>query len=168
MTDLSHRLHEETKAADVLRAQLAEIAGDDETLIRDTIEGDTSLRDLISLVAEQIVADDGLVDGLAVAVKRLADRKARIEHRISMTRVAIMAAMESAGIKSLDTPAGKLTVKATPPAALIFDEAIVPADYWKPQDPKLDKKAVLAALKEGREVPGAQLSNGGQTLQIRS
>jgi hypothetical protein len=50
---------------------------------------------------------------------------------------------------------------------LIVDEAAIPADFWKPSDPKLDKKAVGEALKAGREVAGAMMSNGGETLQVR-
>jgi Siphovirus Gp157 len=50
---------------------------------------------------------------------------------------------------------------------LILDEAILPAKFWKAQDPKLDKKAVLDALKAKEDVPGASLSNGGETISIR-
>jgi hypothetical protein len=47
----------------------------------------------------------------------------------------------------------------------------VPAGFWRRGDPKLDKKALLDALKalpKGEHIPGAELSNGGATIQIRS
>jgi hypothetical protein len=75
--------------------------------------------------------------------------------------------MQSGEIKTVETPAGTITRKSVPPSVLIVDEAAIPADYWKPSDPKLDKKAVGEALKAGREVPGAMMSNGGETLQVR-
>ena len=168
MTAFAHALHREIEAADVLRQTLREIAGDDEEAIRDTIEGETSLRELIALVAADIVTDGGLVKGLTDLIKALGERRDRLEKRIAMRRVAVQTGMESAGIKTLETPAGTLTLKATPPSALILDEAALPSRFYVSQDPKIDKKAILAALKSGVEVPGAQLSNGGTTLQMRS
>lgn len=168
MTSFDHALHREIEAADVLRQTLREIAGDDDDAIRDTIEGATSLREMIAMVAADIVTDGGLVRGLTEVIKAMGERRDRIEKRIAMRRVAVMTGMESAGIKTLETPAGTLTIKAVPPSALILDEAAVPSEFWIPQDPKIDKKAILAALKAGDGVLGAQLSNGGTTLQMRS
>lgn len=168
MADIDYMLHAATTASDVLKEQLREIAGDDLDTIRDTIEGEVDLRGLICLAAEQNVTDAGLVNGLAETINKLAARKDRIEKRIGLLRVAILAAMQSGEIKSLETPAGTITRKAVPPTALILSEAEIPSQYWKPQDPKLDKKAVGEALKAGKEVPGAMMSNGGETIQIRT
>jgi hypothetical protein len=75
--------------------------------------------------------------------------------------------MQSGEIRTLDTPAGTVTRKAVPPSVLILEEAEIPAEFFKPQDPKLDKKAVAEALKAGKPVPGAAMSNGGETIAIR-
>lgn len=166
MADVDHLLHTATRAADVLKEQLREIAGDDLDVIRDTLEGEIDLRGLICWAAEQNATDAALVAGLAETLKRLKERQDRIEKRIGMRRVAILAAMASGEIKSLDTPVGTITRKAVPPSVLILDEAAIPSDFWKPSDPKLDKKAVGEALKAGREVPGAMMSNGSETIQI--
>jgi hypothetical protein len=53
------------------------------------------------------------------------------------------------------------------PKAIILNEADIPSKFWKAQDPKLDRKAVLDALKAKEAVAGAELSNGGETIQIR-
>ena len=168
MANVDHLLHKHTRAADVLKEQIREIAGDDTDLIRDMIEGETPLRDLIAMGAEQNVIDSALVAGISEAMTTLRQRKERIEQRIELRRVALLVAMQSAEIKTIETPAGTLTRKAVPPSALILDEAAIPSGFWKASDPRLDKRAVLDALKAGNEVPGAQLSNGGETLQIRS
>lgn len=167
MSDVDHLLHEAIKAADVLKAHLREIAGDDLDVIRDTLEGEIDLRGLIALAAEQNVCDATLVGGIADAIDRLKERKDRIEKRIALRRVAILTAMQSGEIKSIETPAGTITRKPVPPSVLILDEAEIPASFWKAQDPKLDKKAVGEALKAGTEVPGAMMSNGSETIQIR-
>ena len=165
--DIDHTLHTATKAADVLKEQLREIAGDDLDVIRDTMEGEIDLRGLISLAAEQNLADAAIVTGVDDAMSRLRERKERYEKRIAMRRAAILAAMASGEIKNLETPAGTLTRKAVPPSVLIVDEAAIPSEYWKPGDPKLDKKAVNEAVKAGREVPGTMMGNGGETLSVR-
>jgi hypothetical protein len=167
MADIDYRLHTATQSADVLKEQLREIAGDDVDVIRDTLEGEIDLRGLIALAAEQNGLDAASVSGLAEFIDKLRDRKDRIEKRIGMRRAAMLAAMQSGEIKTVETPAGTITRKSVPPSVLIVDEAAIPADYWKPSDPKLDKKAVGEALKAGREVPGAMMSNGGETLQVR-
>jgi hypothetical protein len=167
MADVDYLLHTATQAADVLKEQLREIAGDDVDAIRDTIEGEIDLRGLICLAAEQNALDVAQVNGIAGLIDDLRARKDRIEKRIGMRRVAILAAMSSGEIKSLETPAGTISRKAVPPSVLILDEAAIPADYWKPSDPKLDKKAVADALKAGREVAGAIMSNGSETISIR-
>jgi hypothetical protein len=167
MTDISHRLVQETKAAEILREQIKAIAGDDEVLIADSIEGETNIHELLTRVVEQIVTDGGLVTGIDTLVKRLKERQDRIEKRIAFFRTAAASAMEVAAIKSKETPSGTVSLKAVPPSAVITDEAAIPAEYWKPVDPKLDKKAVLTALKDNIKVPGAELSNGGSTIQLR-
>lgn len=168
MADVDHLLHQATQAADVLKAQLREIAGDDEDVLRDTLEGEIDLKGLISEAAVQNVTDAAQVKGVADLIGQLLKRKDRIERRIAMRRVAILTAMQAGELRTVETPACTITRKAVPAKALILDEALVPAEYWRPSDPVLDKKAVLDALKEKREVPGACLSNGSETLQVRT
>lgn len=167
MADVDHLLHTATQAADVLKSQLREIAGDDEDTLRDTIEGEIDLAGLISMAAQQNVFDVANADGLAAFIKQLSERKARIEKRIEMRRVAILTAMQSGEIRKLETPGGTITRKAVPPSVLILEESEIPGEFWKPSDPKLDRKAVADALKSGREVPGAVMSNGSETIQVR-
>jgi hypothetical protein len=100
-------------------------------------------------------------------VKALQARKARLGNQGDMIRQAILVAMGAAEIKKLELPIATITRKPTAPKAEILNESDIPSQFWKAQDPKLDRKAVLDALKEKQEVPGAILSNGGEALQIR-
>lgn len=172
MTDatenIDHKLHMAIRAADVLKAQLQKIAGDDPDVIRDTIEGEIDLRELIAVAAERNVIEGAEIEGIDALVEKLQARKDRIKTRIELRRVAMLTAMQSGDIPKLVTPAGTISRKAVPPSALILEESQIPADYWKAQEPRLDKKAVLDALKAGTVVPGAQLSNGGETIAIRT
>lgn len=169
MADIDHLLHKHTRAAEVLKEHIREIAGDDDLdLVRDMIEGETPLRSLIEWGVEQNVSDAAIVDGLAAAITRMKERKERIEQRIELRRVALLTAMQTAEIQKMETPSGTISRKAVPPSALIIEESAIPSEYFVTPEPRLDKRAVLAALKDGKDVPGAQLSNGGETVQIRT
>lgn len=160
-------LERETDAARVLRDHLAEISGDDAELIRDMIEGETSIRELIDAAVEQIGRDRAAVMGIDAFMEQQANRKHRLERRQEAFRVAVRVAMEVAELSKHDLPIATVSRKPLGPKLVTTDEAAIPSAFWKPQPPKLDRKAVTDALKDKQQVPGAELSNGGETLQIR-
>jgi hypothetical protein len=71
-----------------------------------------------------------------------------------------------AQIKKRETPAGTISLRTVPPSVIVQEEADIPTQFWKPQPPALDKKALLDFLKNGNKVPGATLSNGSVTTSI--
>ncbi|MCP4410210.1 MAG: hypothetical protein GY807_21195 [Gammaproteobacteria bacterium] len=165
MNDASFKLNREMQAAEQIKAHLAAVTGDDNDaeLIRDMIEGETNLDTAIEIAIMQTANDNALIEGLKIVIAKMTARQSRIKKRIEMTRTIIQAAMETAQKDTFETAVCRITLKNVPDKAIFIDEALIPSDYWKPQDPTLDKKAVLAALKVKMDVPGAQLSNGGKT-----
>lgn len=157
----------EIEAARVLREQIADLAQGDEDFIRDTLEGETDLDGLVRRLIAGIGEDEAMAAGIDAYAKELDTRKDRLTKRAKLKRTLICSAMEIAGRPSMETDVGTVTLKAVAPTATITEEADIPAEFFKPQPPKLDKTALTAALREGREVPGATLSNGGSTIQIR-
>lgn len=154
-------------AVRIIREQVVALAGDDPDFIRDAIEGETSINEIIAALAEADGEDDAILEGIAAYQKKLAERKSRIESRKDVRRALIGSAMELAELKKLETPAATISLKAVPPKAIITDESQIPSDYFETPPPKLNKTAVAAALKEGRDIPGATLSNGSTTIAIR-
>lgn len=165
MSDVSQKLYRETEAAKALRANLADILGDDEQCATDMIEAETSLNEAIELAVNMLVEDKIALAGLENIISIMDARRFRIESRMKLTKTAIMAALEQAGKKKHEHPAVTLSVKPTQPSVVVTDEALIPAKFWVAGDPKLSKKAVAVALKATEEVPGATMSNGGTTLQ---
>ena len=163
----AHLLQRETEAARVLREALSAIPAIDDETVRDTIEGETSLHELIAAVMLDINEDEILCHGLAVMIKSMCDRQSRLLGRTEARRTAIQKAMETGEIKSLATPSGTLSLRSTPRGLEILDEWLIPQDYFVPQEPKLDRKKLKDDLKDGKEIPGCTLNNGGQTLSIR-
>ena len=169
MTIRPDALHREAQAVRDLIASLKDILGDDEDFAADVIEGQTDFVEVVNMVAGQVGVDEALVAGIAAHIKEMTAREARIATRIERRRHALAVAFQAAGIKgSLRCPLGTVGLAATPPKVIPTDEALIPAEFWTQPAPKLNKKALAAALKSGVTVPGAELSNGGVTISIRT
>lgn len=166
MSSQSRKLAMEIQAAAVLRSAIAELT-DDEVAIRDTIEAETSLREMIAAVMADIDEDEILITGIGTMVGRLQERRQRLEERTDARKRAIQRAMEVGEIKTLPTPSGTLSLRAVPRAVEITDEILIPPEYFVPQPPRLDKKKLKDDLKDGKTVPGAHLDNGSMCLSIR-
>lgn len=167
MSDAGHTLHKETRAAHLLRERLkAEFVGDPE-LAASMVEGETGIHEAIEGAARAVFEDTGRLEGIEAMIKTLEGRRDRIKDRIEIMRAAICVAMQEAEIPKKDLGFCTVTRKPVTQSALIIDESLIPSDYWKSQEPKLDKRAVLAALKDKIEIPGAALSNGDETIQMK-
>ena len=152
------------RAVEIKRA-LAEY--DDPALILDMIEGETDLAEACCVVLEETMEDDTLLAGLEDKISELEARKSRVERSIDTRRNIILMAMEKAGLQTIKGPLATLTVREVPRKTIVTDEALIPAKFWKPSDPRLDRAALGDALKGGEQVPGAELSNTGVSLSVR-
>ena len=168
MSDVSRRLIVEGDAAKALLANIRDVIGDDEDMVLTAVEGETSLIETIKQAVDRMAERDSHSETLNIQIKTLSERKSRFENQHDRVKAAVCVAMQHAELRKLELPTATLSIKAVPPKAEIIDEALVPSKFWKPQDPKLDKKALLDALKAKEDVPGAMLSNGGETLAIKS
>ncbi len=191
----TYALNKQMEAAKVLRDQLAALSVDDPEFLRDTIEGETSLHEMIALEVAAIAEDETLAKAIADRKSDLDARQKRIEKRADLRRALIASAMEIGEVRKLETADGTVSLRPVPPKVIVSEEADIPAKFWKTGDPKLDRKALAAALKaraaaiaeaqaiddaedraaaiaraiaDNPEIPGADLSNGSVTISIRS
>jgi Siphovirus Gp157 len=148
-----------------LRATFTEI--DDKTL-QDTLEGLSSLPEVLAVVVRSYLDDLSLTAALGMRVANMQERLARFEARAEKKRALVTQVMERAQLKKLQEPDFTVSLRAVPPGLVVSDDAQIPADYWKPQPPKLDKRGLLATLSAGENVPGAMLDNGGTTISVRT
>lgn len=163
----TRELEREAEAARSLLANIRDVMALDDGEAMTVVEGETNLIEAIGKAVDRIgelKAHEAAIAELAVS---LSTRKARFEQQGDLLRAAVQSAMAAAGMKKLELPQATLTCKAIAPKAIILNEADIPSKFWKAQDPKLDRKAVLDALKAKEAVAGAELSNGGETIQIR-
>ena len=165
MTDpTANKLRREADAARSLMQELAE--HDDETR-HDMAEGETSFFEAIDAALTEMDQCAEIVAGCKAQIEMYQARKSKFEGRADKLRGLIEQAMVIADIPSIRRPMATLTVKATKPAAIVSDEAAIPARFWKPQPPKLDKTAINQAVKDGETIEGVSMTNGGTSLQIR-
>ena len=76
--------------------------------------------------------------------------------------------MTEVGLTKLEQPDLTASARTGSPALVVIAEDRIPEAYWLPQPPKLDRHAVLAELKRGIEIPGAQMSNLKPVLSVRT
>ena len=171
MRDAAHDLQREVEAARVLLANYQDLLGDDAMAQADAVEGETNLHEALRAALVRVAEIDALCEGLVAMATRIDTRCHRLKEQGKTIRVAMCAAMEIAGLKRFETDIATLTRKPTAKSVVIVEEAEIPAQFWKAQEPKLDKAELLRALKEadesGERIPGAVLSNGGETVQIK-
>lgn len=152
-------------AAELIRA-LGEDA-EDEALIHDTVEGETDFFEAVERALDEIGECEIVAAGIADMQKRLSDRLTRTNNRAEKLRGLIDQAFQMAEIKSHKFATATLASKSIPRKLIVTDESQIPTRFFKPQPPKLDRKELLDALKSGEVIPGADMSNGGTTIQIR-
>ena len=149
---------------DRLRASFPD--ADEETLF-DTVEGLTDLHEQVAAVVRSSLEDQMFASALGGRIDEMRGRLDRFEQRAAKKRDLVTAVLAQSGIKRLQQPDFTVSLRQLPPLLAIRDEGQIPDGYWVPQPPKLDRRKLLTSLKEGRRVPGADLSNGGVSLTVR-
>ncbi len=76
--------------------------------------------------------------------------------------------MEASGIKKIECPIFTITLKAGRDIVQINDEEKIPSDYLNIKTTMTPmKKEILAALKEGDEVAGANIVKSKSSISIK-
>ena len=167
MANIEHELHKEKQAAKVLLANYNDLISDDEEMTSHLIEGETDLLEVIDQVVEEIAWEEVHIEALNKMIEKVKNRRDRKKAKVERLKTSIAHAVDMAGLKKYQSPLALVSTKKVAPMPVITDEALIPSDYFKSQDPKLDKLALAKDLKDKKEIPGAKLSNGGRTIQLR-
>ena len=152
-----------------LRAQLhSQFPDADDASLRDTLEGLSSLPEMLATVLRSHLDDVALTTALRARVNDMQERLRRIEDRAEKKRELVASVMERADLRKLTEPDFTVSLRPTTPPLVVTAEAEIPGTYWRPQARKLDRRALIAALNAGQLVPGATLGNGGMTIAVRT
>ena len=159
---------EASKYLQLRQSLLAQYPSADEETVLDTLEGITDLHEMIAALIRSALVDEALLSGLRSRLDDMRERLSRLEVRASKKRELALEAMTEVGLTKLEQPDFTASARSGSPALIVIAEERIPATYWVPQPPKLDRHAVLSQLKRGIEIPGAVLSNPKPVLSVRT
>lgn len=133
-------------------------------VIQDTLEGLTGeLTVKATNVARYILNCESMAEAIDLAATQMKGRANRMRNRAVSIREYLRNNMQGAGITKIEAVEFVLSLKKNPPAVIVDDESKVPADYKvtpeppPPPQPRVDKKLVAKAIKDGFVVPGCHL-----------
>jgi hypothetical protein len=147
-----------------LKARFVEL---DEDTLADTLEGISQLPDLVTEIVRSGLEDEVLINALKQRMDEMQARLTRLKERHDKKRAMAAWAMSQAQIRRIQAPDFSLSLRPGSQRLEICDEARVPAQYFVPQPPRLDRAGVSAVLKRGELVDGAVLVQGEPTIQVR-
>lgn len=143
----------------------------DSQTIADTIEGSDvqmALEEKVQgyeMVARTMEAPRSFIQA---EIKRLQGLDKAIAARSQALRDRVQDAMAAIGVQKIACPLFEVRIQKNPVALDVYDERMVPPEFWHTPTPvaTLDKAALKDALKEGREVQGARLTQS-ESLRIK-
>ena len=106
----------------------------------------------------------------AAEIKRIQALKKAKENTVLRLKETLLAALmvfteeDAKGIRRYETPLAKLSTRKSQ-AVEVLDEQLIPADFWVIKK-EVSKSTISQAIKDGEEVPGAQLKDN-ISLSIR-
>ena len=140
----------------------------DEQTLADTVEGLTSLHEIVQALIRSALKEEALAKGLKCRIVDMQDRLHRFEDRVSKRRQIAKDVMLELGIKNIIAPDFTVSINPGTPALTVIDEDAVPKTYWEPGEPRLRRQILTHDLKRGEEVAGAELSDPKPFLVVRT
>lgn len=152
-----------------LARQIRDLVGDDDVAFIDTLDGECGAVDAVRSVLRFIASAEQMETACKALRDRYGARAQDFASRQERARNALVQFMGEIGEKSMTLPEGTITRKAgTVKVVGEADPNQMPPEFVRIKtEVTLDKTAIKRALEQGVEVPGFELSNGCETVQIR-
>lgn len=147
---------------------LAEIPDLDAETLADTLEGITDLREMLAEIIRSALDDEALADGLSTRLSDMKSRLERLDVSSKRKRQLALRVMAEADIPKLVESDFDASLKQGARTLEVIAEDKIPAAYWKPQPPKLDRQGLLAALKSGTAIEGVAFAAPQTQLSVRT
>ena len=146
-------------------ATLQEMAEEEEVcdgVIADTLEGlEGEFEDKLEAygkVMRQLEVEADAYENEAKAVANRLNQQAQLLRKnVERMKAAIENAMRATGKVKVKTKLFDFAIRKNPPALQMVPGTVPPFEFLIDQEPKIDKKGIIAALKEGRTIEGCSL-----------
>ncbi len=117
-----------------------------------------------AMVIKNIESD---IEGLKAEEKRLADRRKGMENAVKRLKENMQYSMVATGQTKVKGEKFNFTVQKNPPSLKVLDDAVIPPQFITVEEVRnIDKKAILAELKNGAEIQGVEIQQG-ESIRIR-
>jgi hypothetical protein len=161
-----------TAKVDIRRAlAILELCPDlelDEQLKLSTLEGETELNEIVSLLLAENEDDEGNIDSIKAQIETRRERIARFERRIEARKNAIVSLMDTAQITKLPLPEATVSLRTLKARPKVIDADQLPDEFVTIETiRKPNTKAIDAAFARGQPIPGVTIANGGASLSVR-
>ena len=153
-------------AAEHLRAEYPEIAGDEELWLS-SLESLTDAVDLAAALAERVLHLQALEAAALERARSLQARAKRFENEQNRLRDIVLALVDAAGGRKIVLASLTLSPRNTPPKIVEHDASLTPPEMLLEvvvKKPNRDK--IKEALELGADVPGWRRTQGGRSLAI--
>ena len=149
--------------------EVLEMAEDknDATVIIDTLEAiGGEIEDKADGYAKVLRELDGKVAMIDEEIARLQSMKKTINNNMKHIKGNLEKSMIVTGKRKFKTSLFSFGIQKNPASVTVLNADAIPAQFWKQQDPVLDKKGLLAYLKENGNTDYAELTQS-ESLRIR-
>lgn len=137
----------------------------DEETLRDTLD---SIVGEAEQKVENIVKWIRNLKGENIAIKeeetRLKNKRIANENKIKSLSLYLEDFLKTSGLTKIKTELFTVSLQNNPPSVKVYDATLIPAQYLIEQSPVVDKTMIKELLKQGEEIPGAELQ---QTKGLR-
>ncbi len=143
------------------------LSNDDATAnIIEALEGEGEAA--LDVLWQEIQENEMLLIGLGEHIKNAQDRKSRIEGRVETLRTVMTYYLKRTNKDKVVRPCYTASLRDTPPKMIIEDESKIPSEFFKAQEPVLNKKELKECLEVGQVIEGACLTEKGFSITIRN
>lgn len=139
-------------------AQLSEMLSEgeiDEEIYQDTLEnlgGAVAVEEVIKAIKNK----QGEAELFEAEADKFTEKKKKAEKAVDSLKKMLLTYLNNTGKKKEQTTLFTVS-KGCSKSANITDESLIPVEYLIEQPAKVDKKAILAALKAGESIQGAEI-----------
>lgn len=126
-----------------------------------------NLADKLEGCAMVIVNLQANVDAKKAEAKRLLESAKYQENAIKRIKENMQYSMVATGQSKVKGEKFNFTVQKNPPSLVVLDDAVIPPQFISVEEVRnIDKKAILAELKNGVEIKGVEIQQG-ESIRIR-
>lgn len=142
------------------------ILAEDEELLRDMVEGETSLHHVLTRIMDEKFNAEDMTTAIKAREASLKARRERFESKADAMKDLALSLMQAAKMDKVELEEATLSIRKPSKRVEIDDIDQLPQGFFSIER-KADKKAIAEAFKENQPVPGSRYVDGNFGLTVK-